>query len=174
MVTLKDQNQATIYTGNSINATGLNTLALNLGTFTNPISLEITNSSSNQTFEIDNITLTQDGIEGVSYYTAQLVSAQDYYPFGTTLPGRTFQDNRFSGYRFSFNGKENDKEGMGGGGSTYDYGFRIYNPQLGKFLSVDPSAKSFAFYSPFHFAGNKPIVALDLDGREDIWYQYII
>ncbi|MBU3662558.1 MAG: hypothetical protein FGM41_05095 [Bacteroidetes bacterium] len=79
-----------------------------------------------------------------------------------------------SGYRFSFNGKENDKVGMGGGGSTYDYGFRIYNAQLGKFLSVDPSAKSFAFYSPFHFAGNKPIVALDLDGREDIWYQYII
>jgi hypothetical protein len=27
---------------------------------------------------------------------------------------------------------------MGGGGSTYDYGFRIYNPNIGKFLGVDP------------------------------------
>jgi RHS repeat-associated protein len=41
-------------------------------------------------------------------------------------------------YHFWFNGKELDEEGMGGGGSTYDYGFRIYNAQLGKFLSVDP------------------------------------
>jgi RHS repeat-associated protein len=77
-------------------------------------------------------------------------------------------------YSYRFNGKELDKEGMGGGGSTYDYGFRIYNAQLGKFLSVDPLTKSYAFYAPYQFAGNKPIVALDLDGREDIWYQYII
>ena len=41
-------------------------------------------------------------------------------------------------YRYGFNGKELDPEGMGGGQSTYDYGFRIYNPALGKFLSVDP------------------------------------
>jgi len=175
MVTLKDQNQATIYSGNSTNGAGLNTLALNLGTFTNPLTLEITNSSNNQTFELDNITLTQDGIAGVSYYTAQLVSAQDYYPFGTTLPGRTFQDDRFSGYRFTFNGKELDKEGMGGGGSTYDYGFRIYNAQLGKFLSVDPLTKSYPWYTPYQFAGNMPISAIDLDGLEELvviyWYK---
>jgi RHS repeat-associated protein len=167
MVTLKDQNQATIYSGNSTNGAGLNTLALNLGTFTNPLTLEITNNNNNQIFELDNITLTQDGIAGVSYYTAQLVSAQDYYPFGTTLPGRTFQDDRFSGYRFTFNGKEKDKEGMGGGGSTYDYGFRIYNAQIGKFLSVDPLTKSYPWYTPYQFAGNKPIENIDVDGKEE-------
>ena len=59
---------------------------------------------------------------------------------------------------------------MGGGGSTYDYGFRIYNPALGKFLSVDPLVKNYAYYSPYHFAGNRPIWAIDLDGREDEWY----
>ncbi len=73
-------------------------------------------------------------------------------------------------YRFGFNGKEKDQEGMGGGGSTYDYGFRIYNPNLGKFLSVDPLASSFPFYTPYQFAGNKPICSLDLDGLEDIYY----
>ena len=68
------------------------------------------------------------------------------------------------GYRFGFNGKETDKgdEGMGGGGSTYDYGFRIYNPSLGRFLSVDPLFKSYAWYTPYQFAGNKPIIAIDL------------
>lgn len=58
---------------------------------------------------------------------------------------------------------------MGGGGSTYDYGFRIYNPQIGRFLSIDPLSNKFPFYTPYQFAGNKPIVAVDLDGREDVW-----
>ena len=73
------------------------------------------------------------------------------------------------GYRYGFNGKEIDKgsEGMGGGGSTYDYGFRIYNPSLGKFLSVDPLTASYPWYTPYQFAGNKPIQCIDLDGLEE-------
>lgn len=61
---------------------------------------------------------------------------------------------------------------MGGGGSTYDYGFRIYNPQIAKFLSVDPLTSSYPWYTPYQFAGNKPIIAEDLDGLEErivIW-----
>jgi RHS repeat-associated protein len=81
-----------------------------------------------------------------------------------------------SGYSFTFNGKEKDKEGMGGGGSTYDYGFRIYNAQLGKFLSVDPLTKSYPWYTPYQFAGNMPISAIDLDGLEELiiirWYDH--
>jgi RHS repeat-associated protein len=70
-------------------------------------------------------------------------------------------------YRYGFNGKEKDPEGMGGGGSTYDYGFRIYNPQIARFLSVDPLTKSYPWYTPYQFAGNKPIWAIDLDGLEE-------
>ncbi len=39
-------------------------------------------------------------------------------------------------YRFGFNGKEKDDQ-VSGDGNSYDYGFRIYNTRLGKFLSVD-------------------------------------
>jgi RHS repeat-associated protein len=70
-------------------------------------------------------------------------------------------------YRYGFNGKEKDSPGMGGGGSTYDYGFRIYNPSIAKFLSVDPLTKSYPWYTPYQFAGNKPIWAIDLDGLEE-------
>jgi len=72
------------------------------------------------------------------------------------------------GYRFGFNGKEIDKgsEGMGGGGSTYDYGFRIYNPSLGKFLSVDPLAKEYPWNSSYAYAENTPIAFIDLEGLE--------
>lgn len=80
------------------------------------------------------------------------------------MPGRSFATDK---YRFGFNGKEKDAEGMGGGGSTYDYGFRIYNPQIAKFLSVDPLTKSYPWYTPYQFAGNMPIWAIDLDGLEE-------
>ncbi len=69
-------------------------------------------------------------------------------------------------YRYGFNGKENDKEVTGTGQGTQDYGMRIYNPSLGRFLSVDPISKEYPWYSPYHFAGNRPIQAIDLDGLE--------
>jgi hypothetical protein len=51
----------------------------------------------------------------------------------------------------------------------YDYGFRIYNPAIGRFLSVDPLTKSYPWYTPYQFAGNKPIWAIDLDGLEEFY-----
>ncbi len=66
------------------------------------------------------------------------------------MPGRTVtlsvaNGSTQSGYRYGFNGKELDKEVAGT--TTYDYGFRIYNPALGRFLSVDPLFKSYPWNS---------------------------
>ncbi|MBL7935691.1 MAG: hypothetical protein JNM51_07770, partial [Bacteroidia bacterium] len=99
-----------------------------------------------------------------TYFTAEVINATDYYSFGSPMPGRQLTS---SAYRYGFNGKEKDDEGLGGGGSTYDYGFRIYNPNLGKFLSVDPLMRQFPHYSPYQFAGNSPIFFIDLDGEEE-------
>jgi RHS repeat-associated protein len=66
-----------------------------------------------------------------------------------TMPGRTYTNG--SQYRYGFNGKENDKDIDG---NNYDYGFRIYNPQLGKFLSVDPLTKSYPWNSTYAYAEN--------------------
>ncbi len=107
----------------------------------------------------------------VDYFKADLVSSSDYYPFGMVMGGRSFSTNQ---YRYGFNGKEKDDEGMGGGGSTYDYGFRIYNPQIAKFLSVDPLTGSYPWYTPYQFAGNMPIWAVDLDGLEELVYYYTL
>jgi RHS repeat-associated protein len=79
------------------------------------------------------------------------------------MQGRSYTS--ISGYRFGFNGKEQDGE-VSGSGNQYDYGFRIYNPRLGKFLSVDPLTQSYPFYTPYQFAGNSPISGIDLDGLE--------
>ena len=69
-------------------------------------------------------------------------------------------------YRFGYNGKELDSEGMCGSGATYDYGFRIYNPNIAKFLSVDPLSKSYPMLTPYQFASNSPISGIDQDGLE--------
>jgi RHS repeat-associated protein len=68
-------------------------------------------------------------------------------------------------YRFGFNGKENDN-GVKGLGNQQDYGMRIYDPRIGKFLSVDPLQTQFPWFTPYQFAGNSPILNIDLDGGE--------
>ena len=69
--------------------------------------------------------------------------------------------------QYGFNGKEKDSNGEFGN-TTYDYGFRIYNPAIGKFLSVDPLMSSFPFYTPYQFSANNPIASIDLDGLEAV------
>jgi RHS repeat-associated protein len=83
-------------------------------------------------------------------------------PFGSLLPGRQANSGD---YKYGFNGKENDNE-VKGTGNQQDYGFRIYDPRLAKFLSVDPLTKEYPWYTPYQFAGNMPIEAIDLDGLE--------
>ena len=88
------------------------------------------------------------------------------------MPGR---DTTFkTGYRYGFNGKEMDNETYGGQGNEYDYGMRIYNPRIGRFLSVDPLQKQYPELSPYQFSSNSPISNLDLDGREAYYFNLTI
>lgn len=68
-------------------------------------------------------------------------------------------------YRYGFNGKEKDDE-VKGEGLQYDYGFRIYDPRIGKFLSQYPLFETYPWLTPYQFASNSPIWAVDQDGLE--------
>jgi RHS repeat-associated protein len=81
-----------------------------------------------------------------------------------------FAARAIGAYRYAFNGKELDKPGMGGGQSTYDYGFRVYNPAIAKFLSVDPHFESQPRLSSYHALNNNPNLFIDPDGRDNIIY----
>jgi len=103
------------------------------------------------------------GADGtIDYYSAEVISASDYYAFGSKLALRGHTPNE---YAYSFNGKRDDEET-----GTQDYGFRIYNPSIGKFLSVDPLKDQYPELTPYQFASNSPIQAVDLDGREIYHY----
>ncbi|MBS1604645.1 MAG: hypothetical protein JST42_18410, partial [Bacteroidetes bacterium] len=69
-------------------------------------------------------------------------------------------------YRHGFNGKEQDPE-VEGQGNFYDYGMRAYDPRIGRFPSVDPLTKQYPWYSPYQYAGNKPVWKRDIDGLEE-------
>ncbi len=68
------------------------------------------------------------------------------------------------GYRFSFNGKEKDNE-VKGDGNSLDFGGRIYDPRIGRWLSLDPLAQNYPYATPYNFVLNTPIQAKDPDGK---------
>jgi RHS repeat-associated protein len=84
-----------------------------------------------------------------------------FYSFGSLIKDRVWSPTSTDNYRFGFNGKEKDDET-----GTQDYGLRIYNPSLGRFLSIDPLEKKFAWNSPYSFAENRVVDGVDLEGKE--------
>jgi len=69
------------------------------------------------------------------------------------------------GYRYGFNGKENDNE-VKGTRNQIDYGMRMYDPRVGRFMSRDPVAKKYPDLAPYQYSSNTPIAAVDIDGLE--------
>lgn len=66
-------------------------------------------------------------------------------------------------YRYGFQGQEKDDE-IKGEGNSVDFGNRMHDPRVGRFLSIDKYANKFAYQSPYVFAGNTPIRGRDIKG----------
>lgn len=48
----------------------------------------------------------------------------------------------------------------------YDYGFRNYDPQIGRFTQLDPLTHSYPYLTPYQYASCDPITNIDIDGLE--------
>jgi RHS repeat-associated protein len=101
----------------------------------------------------------------LDYYDPDVMQSTDYEPFGMPLVGRQYVASDV--YRYSFNGKENDDE-WNGRGNMLDFGARVHDPRLGRFLSLDPLAGKYAGWSPYVFVMDNPIHLMDPDGREPV------
>lgn len=82
------------------------------------------------------------------------------------MPGRQYS-NSSSSYRYGFNGKEKSNE-IYGEGNAYDFGARIQDPRLVRWLSTDPLQAKYPNESPYNFCLNSPIAFNDGDGRDAI------
>lgn len=69
-------------------------------------------------------------------------------------------------YRYGFNGKEKDDELSSG---DYDFGARIYDSRLGRWLACDPSKQ---YSSPFIYSGDSPVLLIDPDGKWSVSNHY--
>ena len=67
-------------------------------------------------------------------------------------------------YRYHFNNKETDNEVIGEGNS-YDFGARMYDSRLGRWMSVDPESKMYPNISSYCSFMNNPTYFTDLEGK---------
>ncbi|MBN4081587.1 RHS repeat-associated core domain-containing protein [bacterium AH-315-C07] len=103
-----------------------------------------------------------DGSIAPANFTADILSMQNYYPFGSAMPGRT---SNTTDYRYGFNGMEKDDE-LNGSGNSYDFGARIYDPRVGRWLSLDPLMDKYPDLSGYNFTSNNPVLFVDYDGKD--------
>jgi RHS repeat-associated protein len=65
---------------------------------------------------------------------------------------------------YSFNGKEKDDEWNGTTGGALDFGSRIYDSRVGRWLTCDREYKKYPNLSPYSAFGNNPIIITDPGG----------
>src|SRR5690606_38398714 len=92
----------------------------------------------------------------------EIVQRNFYYSFGLRAEAPHFLPGEAPKNQYRYNGKEQvNKLGLG----WYAYGFRYYDPAIGRFPSVDPLADSYAPFSPYNYCLNNPVLLIDPDGR---------
>jgi RHS repeat-associated protein len=117
---------------------------------------------SDQPVYFDNLKLT--------ITAGNIIEEDHYYPFGlkiATISSHKLGDGGEGKLSnpFLYNGKEMLDEN--GNLNWYDYGFRNYDPQIGRFVQLDPLTDFYGNLSPYQYAGNDPIANVDLDGLEE-------
>jgi RHS repeat-associated protein len=85
----------------------------------------------------------------------EIVEVNNYYPFGLM---HNYTATTQNAYQYKYNGKELQESGM------YDYGARLYMPDLGKWGVVDPLAEFQQSFSPYAYVYNNPIRLTDPSG----------
>jgi hypothetical protein len=94
-------------------------------------------------------------------FTADVVSATDYAPFGMQMVGRSFDAAGSTGYRYGFNGQEKTPEVSS---SSFTAEYWQYDARIGRRWNIDPVYK----HSPYESLGNNPIVFMDQAGLDTI------
>jgi hypothetical protein len=99
-----------------------------------------------------------------------ILQTDNYYPFGLTMAGISDQAALSLENKFKFQSQElNHKEFSDGSGlDTYQFKFRMDDPQIGRFWQVDPLANKYVYNSPYAFSEDKVTGDVELEGLESI------
>jgi YD repeat-containing protein len=178
LVTVSDKKKlvlsdtATIYNGNCEAGTGLSTLVVNtVGDqkyyiASNEIDVEVgfdrVNDADSAILEIDSslsACVQPDTLPAGSYYAADVITAQDFFPGGMLEPGRVYNNTTAANnnYRYSFNGQEKSDE-IALNTTTAKYW--EYDSRIERRWNLDPKDDSAKSNSYTAFSDN-PILRID-------------
>ncbi|MBV7531175.1 DUF6443 domain-containing protein [Chitinophaga sp. sic0106] len=142
----------------------IQTLAANIATIEKSGFLYVyTSNESAQDVYFDNLSVTQS--------SGRVIEETHYYPFGLTMAGLSssaLMGDQYPINRRKYNGNElqSNEFSDGSGLELYDFNARTYDPQLGRFIQIDPLLEmNQEDVTPYHFALNNPARFNDPDGK---------
>jgi RHS repeat-associated protein len=99
----------------------------------------------------------------ITYTKSPVEQADDYYAFGLSVADLSFRKASAMPNQYKYNGKEEQDELSIG---WIDYGARMYDNAIGRWLAVDPLAEKARRWSPYTYAYDNPIRFIDPDGMK--------